>query len=130
MFKFCKVNPQSGIGIDSNEINLIMKARSFVLLAAVFLIVAVLIIFYQIKTENKTTISQFKVYNLAVYQDNCARCHGTTGEGFDSNPSLQGNNLSPEEVRHIIRFGRADMPSFPNIQEPNLTQLAELVSQR
>jgi len=107
-----------------------MKSRLFVLMAAMVLIIAILIVFYQIKAENKTSTSQFKEYNLAVYQDNCARCHGTTGEGFASNPSLQGNRLSSDEVKHIIRFGMGDMPSFSNIQEPNLTQLAEFVSQQ
>jgi len=106
-----------------------MKAKSFIFLSAIVLVVAVFIVFYQIKAQNETTVSEFQTHNLAVFQDNCARCHGVSGEGFASYPSLQGNGLTPEQVKQIIRFGQGNMPPFPNIPEPKLTQLAEFVSQ-
>ena len=93
------------------------------------MIVAVLLVFYQIKALNETTVVQLQEHNQTFFQENCARCHGTSGEGFASYPPLHGNNLSAEEIKQIIRFGRGDMPPFPNIQEPKLTQLAEYVSQ-
>ncbi len=106
-----------------------MKAKSFIFLAALVLIVAVFIVFYQIKAQNETTVSQLETHSLAVFQQNCSRCHGAAGEGFSTYPALQDNRLSSDEVKHIVRFGQGDMPPFPNIPEPKLTQLAEFVSQ-
>jgi mono/diheme cytochrome c family protein len=106
-----------------------MKASSLIFLGAIVLVVAVFIVFYQIKAQNETTVSDFRTHNLAVFQDNCARCHGASGQGFASYPPLQDNGLTPEQIKHIIRFGQGNMPPFPNIPEPGLTQLAEFVSQ-
>ena len=105
-----------------------MKAKSLYFLAAIILVVAVFIVFYQIKAQNETSVSDLQAHNNTVFQNNCARCHGVSGEGFASNPSLQERDLSPDEIKHIIRFGQGDMPPFPNIKEPQLTNLAEYVS--
>ena len=106
-----------------------MKAKSLLILLAIVLVVGMFIVFYQIKAQNETTVSSLEEHHMALFQENCARCHGTAGEGFSSYPALQDNSLSVEEVKHVIRYGQGDMPPFPNIQEPKLTQLAEFVSQ-
>lgn len=62
-----------------------------------------------------------------IYQDNCLTCHGNNGEAQPGFPSLQKTTLSLEEIKKIIITGRGDMPPFPNITEPQLSQLAELV---
>lgn len=49
-----------------------------------------------------------------VFAANCAACHGTTGEGAGSTPSVIGvvDRLTVEEVETIIRQGRGRMPAF------------------
>ena len=65
----------------------------------------------------------------ALYLQNCATCHGRAGQGQSGFPSLQRTQLDVNQIKLLITTGRGQMPSFPNIAEPHLTQLAQLVKQ-
>ncbi len=50
-----------------------------------------------------------------VYEDNCARCHGTDGEGSPGVPALAGNATvtgDPDRVIQTVFEGPGAMPSF------------------
>ena len=51
-----------------------------------------------------------------VYRQNCAKCHGKTGEGrFMAGPSLVSNKtsaVSADTLRDIIANGKHRMPKF------------------
>ncbi len=58
----------------------------------------------------------------AVYQKNCAKCHGKTAEGRHfAGPSLvseKTTGASADELRDIITNGRPRMPKFVNKLTP------------
>ena len=65
----------------------------------------------------------------ALYQTNCAACHGATGQG-GAGPRLAGNNRASNEanVRDVIRFGRGMMPGFgPSLTDAELDALTNYV---
>ena len=51
-----------------------------------------------------------------VYEKNCAKCHGKTGEGrFMAGPSLlsgKASAMSADDLRNIITNGKHHMPKF------------------
>ena len=57
-----------------------------------------------------------KLTDDAVYQNNCAKCHGKTGEGRHfAGPSLVSEKAaatSTDELRSIITNGKHHMPKF------------------
>ena len=108
-----------------------MKKNLFILFSVICVAVLFFII-YQVKTisgSQQTEISSnVSVEILSVYQDNCSRCHGKSGQGYATKPILQNNHYTAEEIKKIINFGLDEMPSFPSIKDPVLTGLAEYVS--
>jgi quinohemoprotein ethanol dehydrogenase len=50
----------------------------------------------------------------AVWSDNCAGCHGTSGTGANGGPNLVGNAtaLDPEKVHAQVTNGGGGMPAF------------------
>jgi mono/diheme cytochrome c family protein len=46
----------------------------------------------------------------ALYDANCAGCHGADGNGVGGNPSIVGE--SGAEVSETIRNGKGSMPAF------------------
>lgn len=108
-----------------------MKKLLFIILSVICVAVLFLII-YQVKTisgSQQTEISSnVSAEILSVYQDNCSRCHGKSGQGYAAKPVLQNNHYAAEEIKKIITFGLDEMPSFPAIKDPVLTELAEYVS--
>jgi mono/diheme cytochrome c family protein len=46
-----------------------------------------------------------------VFAENCARCHGETGEGGGIGPRLAGNDISIAEARATIENGSGVMPA-------------------
>jgi mono/diheme cytochrome c family protein len=70
----------------------------------------------------------------AVYQDNCAACHGSAGRG---NPAMaaamKGLDLSkaagksPDAIGSIIRNGKDQMPAFKELTDEQVRQLVDFV---
>ncbi|MES1258089.1 MAG: PQQ-binding-like beta-propeller repeat protein [Acidobacteriota bacterium] len=53
-----------------------------------------------------------------IFNQNCATCHG--GDRKD----LPGARLTRAEIRDVIRFGKGDMPSFKQLSDPEVNQIA------
>jgi mono/diheme cytochrome c family protein len=105
-----------------------MKSKSLlVLVFLIILLAAVTIVFYIFSQDNFTEI-QVSDQVLDTYKENCARCHGQAGEGFEDFPELTDNGLSIKELKAIVSEGQNAMPPFSNIREPLLTDLATYVS--
>jgi len=63
-----------------------------------------------------------------IYVDNCARCHGTEGEGIDG-PKLVGKELRFDRVVRIVTQGRDDMPSWEDdLSEDEIRRVADYVT--
>lgn len=99
---------------------------------AIMLISAVALVFYQVNYQSvppSAAVEQPAASGsvAAIYQQNCARCHGANGEGMAMNPPLKGRNLPIEHILHIVQDGKGTMPAFPGIKEPQLTELAGFI---
>jgi cytochrome c550 len=64
---------------------------------------------------------------MALYANNCSRCHGSFGAGMGINPPLQGSGLTIDEIKEVIINGRGAMPPFKNFSQDELLKLSELV---
>ncbi len=65
-----------------------------------------------------------------TYLRNCAGCHGDSMEGAPPQfPSLTGiaGRRSREQVAHIVRQGAGRMPSFPGLNERDLSALLDYI---
>jgi mono/diheme cytochrome c family protein len=67
-----------------------------------------------------------------VYQQNCAKCHGKTGEGrFMAGPSLVSDKtsaVSANTLRDIIVNGKHRMPKFgEKLPAPDIDALVTLI---
>ena len=107
--------------------------KSVLIFFAVIIVIAIFIlIVYQVKTisgtQSEESISDISETTLMVYRDNCARCHGSNGEGFGDKPAINNTSMTIEEIKNVIQNGLAQMPAFQNIKDPVLTELAEYVS--
>ncbi|MCK6525397.1 cytochrome c [Myxococcota bacterium] len=60
-----------------------------------------------------------------IYASSCAACHGATGLGTASGPSLADEvaEESDEGLAETIRAGEDGMPPFPNLSEQDLADL-------
>jgi cytochrome c553 len=91
--------------------------------------------FNNMKSDTHTTQSQNNPPSrvsesiVQLYMQNCATCHGVSGQGMSGYPSLQQTRLSVDAIKERIQTGAGAMPAFPQIQEPQLTKLAEMVKQ-
>ncbi len=64
----------------------------------------------------------------ALYQQNCARCHGERGGGkFGLLMKLTQVDLTEEQIRERIRNGRGRMPAFDRLSDAQTTALVQLV---
>ncbi len=63
----------------------------------------------------------------ALYQQNCAACHGPQGEGIAIFPALAdvGSRLAAEDVAEILEHGRNQMPSFDHLADEERAALVE-----
>ena len=113
-----------------------MIKRPALLLTVLLIVALVVIVAYKIQTDpfNNTSSSESgsemteelgSIYT--VFQHNCLTCHGRNGEGQSGFPSLQKSTLSVDEIKQLISTGRGNMPAFPHITEPQLSELAEMV---
>jgi mono/diheme cytochrome c family protein len=66
-----------------------------------------------------------------VYEKNCAKCHGKTGEGRHfGGPSLVSDdvrNMSADDLRNVITDGKHRMPKFAGKLTPE--EIDSLVTQ-
>ena len=99
---------------------------------ATLLVAAFFIFFiYHIKTisgsQTKDISKITSATSIAEYVDNCARCHGRSGEGFGDKPPIANTRLNVDEIKRVIQNGLAKMPAFQNIKDPTLSEIAEYV---
>lgn len=103
------------------------------LIVVAIMLFAAIFIFYvcHIKTisgsQRKDIIKITPGSSIAVYNDNCARCHGRSGEGFGDKPPIANTRLTVDEIKRIIQSGLEKMPVFQNIKDPTLSEIAEYV---
>ena len=71
-----------------------------------------------------TTAAASTADGKALYEDNCASCHGKTGGG-GIGPSLKGiqNRFSEDQEAGIIKNGQSSMPSFSNLSDEEIAAI-------
>ena len=112
-----------------------MQNKAQIYFWSIIIISTVVLVIFQINTRPPVRVQQNVSGNaaanqqvMALYSKNCGRCHGAFGEGFAGNPALTGRNIPVPMIKSMIQNGKGKMPAFPEIQEPQLTQLAEYIS--
>ncbi|SJZ48590.1 c-type cytochrome [Selenihalanaerobacter shriftii] len=96
-----------------------MSKKMMIVIALQVLLLVVGIVWYQ-----NRTISDYQAVGRAgkqIYDEACISCHPITE--FDN------RNLSVEYTKKLVIEGRGVMPKYPEIQEPELSRLAEYVNQ-
>lgn len=116
-----------------------MIKRPVLFLAILILFGLSIIVIYQVRTnpfKNDSIIKgQRNTYEHSpnsiskLYMENCVTCHGKIGQGQSGFPSLQDTILELEMIKELISTGKGDMPAFPHIKEPQLSQIAKMVKQ-
>ncbi len=114
-----------------------MNSKPIIFFISLMALTLVLVVIFQLKTDpfqnvpaktqQEQTVSHQADAAIGLFSDNCARCHGSFGEGKGRNPSLQGNSLSHEEIASIIRSGRGEMPPFHKLSDEQVHILSALV---
>jgi len=110
------------------------------LFVSLIVVAAIVIVFYKVGTDPFLNIKQNTIGESAsnphqsdpiinLYVKNCATCHGNFGQGMGGHPSLQTTKLTVDQIKQVIQSGRGQMPAFPGLREPTLTELAKLVKQ-
>ena len=79
--------------------------------------------------KQKNGHEQVQVSISELYMENCMTCHGNVGQGQSGFLSLQNTKLDVSGIKELISTGKSDMPAFPHIKEPQLSQLAKMVKQ-
>ena len=102
----------------------------FVFFAIILLLSGIVIIsflsssgmrFYNIHGDDAEISSEI------LFQSNCAKCHGSAGEGVAAYPDIRNRRFSKEDTKKIITRGYREMPSFPDFNETELERLIEYV---
>ncbi len=64
-------------------------------------------------TVSTAAFAQTSLTADAVYEKHCAKCHGKNADGRHfGGPSLQGSQLSVDEIKAMIANGKKRMPAF------------------
>ena len=91
---------------------------------------AVVIFIFQLQKQQTNPNLDFAWQQITtLYNQQCALCHGVSGEGVGSFPALQDRNLPLATIKEVIQKGSGDMQPFPAIKEPLLSTLANYVHQ-
>ena len=91
---------------------------------------AVVIFIFQLQKRQSNPNLDFAWQQITtLYHQQCASCHGASGEGVGSFPALQGRHLALAIIKEVIQKGSGDMQAFPAIKEPLLSTLANYVHQ-
>ena len=114
-----------------------MDNKPIVFFVSLMLLTLALVVVFQIKTDPfgnasaKTEQMQADPHlsdtAIKLFADNCARCHGSFGEGKGRNPSLRGVNMSHEQIAQRIRTGKGKMPAFKNLSDEQIHLLVSLI---
>jgi len=96
----------------------------------ILLIIAISILsFFLILSKNTDDYVPTSANSAQIYHEACARCHGEDGRGTRIlYPGLLEDSFSDEEVIRIVKKGRLLMPSFPQIPDSTLKNLANYVT--
>jgi len=79
-------------------------------------------------THTATETPAASTDTTALYQQNCARCHGEQGGGkFGLLMKLTQVDLTEEQIRERIRTGRGRMPAFDQLSDAQTSALARRV---
>lgn len=114
----------------TNTDNLIQRI-AIALLAALFAILLVSLGIYQARVsdpyvENVLSLRGDLLQGQAIFQMNCASCHGIQADGVVG-PSLQGVSERKSRVRLIHQVTSGDTPPMPQFQ-PSPQEMADLLS--
>jgi len=102
------------------------------------LIAIIVIVVYLIYTDpfrnmpQHTRNNHFQSPNreaLILYSENCATCHGATGEGKDKCPPVRNTRLSEAQIQQLLRNGKGKMPSFSRLDSEQIINISRLVKQ-
>jgi len=114
-----------------------MNNKPLVFFASLMTLALVIVVYYQIETNpfKNMQVAQSQQgadpheasTGMAIYTQNCARCHGGFGEGIGKNPPLQGTRLDHGQIHEIVRTGRGTMPSFSDLSDQQIHQLVLFV---
>jgi len=63
-----------------------------------------------------------------LFVDKCSECHGENGGGKAAGTDLIRQKSTIEKIKRSIEHGKGEMTKFPEIQEPELTQLINYVA--
>ena len=63
----------------------------------------------------------------SLFVKKCSKCHGEDGGG-KSGIDLIRQKFTVEKIRRSIEHGKGEMTKFPEIKEPELTQLINYVA--
>jgi cytochrome c len=109
------------------------------LLLSLLICALVIIVFYKLETDPLKKIQSEKFETIqtenntnptiALYNKLCASCHGISGDGKAGNPSLGASGLNSEQIIQLIQLGKGNMPAFPNIEEPELSNLVQYIQE-
>ena len=68
-------------------------------------------------------------FGQELYEQVCAVCHGSNGEGGGGRPAIgAGSNsveLSDDQIRGVIRVGPGAMPAFGRLTDEQVNSLVE-----
>ena len=68
------------------------------------------------------------LFGKALYDQSCASCHGSEGEGGSGPPVGPGSNavtLTDLQLDAVIRVGPGAMPGFPRLTDEQVESLVE-----
>ena len=106
-----------------------MNAR-FVFFAIVLILFGIVIILFLLTSGNGINNIHRDVSDISgemLFQSNCAKCHGSAGEGVAAYPDIRNSKLSKEDRKKIISRGYREMPPFPDFNEAESELLIEYV---
>ena len=63
-----------------------------------------------------------------LFIEKCSKCHGKHGAGKSASVDLIRQKFNVEKIRRAIEHGKGEMTKFPEIKEPELTQLVNYVA--
>lgn len=91
---------------------------------AMIMFSAGIIALFQMNTYNSNVLPDPLDQATGLYLNNCARCHGKSGQGFATNPALRDSKFTLEQIIQIIQNGSGKMPAFPELTEQEIRLLA------